>query len=63
MDKRRIERYSGFGLVALGVILYLVFGLIGGHPTDIGVYTVTIVPIVAGVGLLWRTGRPDTDAR
>lgn len=63
MDTRRIERYTGFGLIALGVLLYLVFGLIRGAPTDIGVYAITIVPVVAGIALVWRTSRPDTDAR
>lgn len=63
MDKSRIERLSGFALIALGVIFYLVFGLVRGHPTDLGVYSITVVPIVAGLGLLWRTGRPDADTR
>lgn len=63
MDKSRIERVSGFALIALGVIFYLVFGLVRGHPTDLGVYSITVVPLVAGLGLLWRTGRPDTDTR
>lgn len=63
MDTHRIERYTGFGLVALGVLLYLVFGLIRGAPTDIGVYAITVVPIVSGIALIWRTSRPDADAR
>lgn len=63
MDRSRIERVTGFGLVALGVILYLVFGLVRGAPRDLGVYSITVVPIVAGLGLLWRTGRPDAGTR
>lgn len=63
MDRSRIERVTGFGLVALGVILYLVFGLVREAPTDLGVYSITVVPIVAGLGLLWRTGRPDAGTR
>lgn len=63
MDRTQVERYAGYALVALGVLLYLVFGLIKGAPTDVGVYSITIVPIVIGIGLLWRSGEPDAGAR
>lgn len=63
MDMTEVERYAGYVLVGLGVLLYLIFGLVKGAPTDVGVYAITIVPIVIGVGLLWRTGDADAGAR
>lgn len=61
MDRTRVERYAGYALVALGVLLYLVFGLIKGAPTDTGVYSITVVPIVIGAGLLWRASDPNPE--
>lgn len=55
MDRIRVERYAGYALVTLGVLLYLVFGLVKGAATDTGVYSITVIPVVLGVALLWRT--------
>lgn len=63
MDKNGVARIGGFALIALGVLLYVVFGLVRGSPTDVGVYSVTIVPIVFGIGLVWRAGEPAPNER
>lgn len=60
MDRNQAERYAGIGLIALGVLIYLIFGLFQGIFFDIGVYAISIVPIVIGIGLLWRISQPDT---
>jgi hypothetical protein len=56
MDSSGVARIGGYALVALGLLLYVVFGLVRGSPTDVGVYSITIVPIVFGLGLVWRAG-------
>lgn len=57
MTKNQIERIAGFALVAVGILLFLVFGvLMVGSPVDVGVYAITIVPVVVGFGLIWRAG-------
>lgn len=58
MDKTGVAKLTGYALVALGVLLYVVFGLATGNPMDVGVYSITIVPIVAGLGLVWRSHEP-----
>lgn len=63
MDNTGLAKIAGYALVALGVILYVAFGLARGAPMDVGVYSVTIVPIVAGLGLIWRAGEPAPDDR
>lgn len=63
MDKTGVARIGGFALVALGLLLYIVFGLSRGSPTDVGVYSVTIVPIALGLGLVWRASQPAPDER
>lgn len=55
MDKTLAERYTGYALVGLGVLLYLVFGIVKGAPTDTGVYSITVIPAVIGLALIWRT--------
>jgi len=42
----------------LGVLLYVVYGLIRGAPTDVGVYSITIVPVVFGIAIAWLTSEP-----
>lgn len=63
MDKTGVARIGGFALIALGILLYIMFGLLKGSPTDVGVYSVTIVPIVLGIGLVWRAGEPAPSDR
>lgn len=53
MDKTRVQQISGYALVALGVLLYAVFGLARGSPMDVGVYSITVIPIVFGLGTIW----------
>ena len=61
MDKTGVARIGGIALIALGLLLYVVFGLMQGSPTDVGVYSVTIVPVVIGLGLVWRASDPAVD--
>ncbi len=61
MASPQVERNLGYALLALGVILYLIFGLVKGAATDIGVYALTIVPLVLGLGFLWRATDPDPE--
>lgn len=61
MDRTQVGRYAGFALVGLGVLLYLVFGLAMGAPTDVGVYSITVVPVVIGLGLIWMTGESNPE--
>lgn len=61
MDQTQVERYAGYALVALGLLLYLVFGIVKGAPTDTGVYSITIVPIVIGAAILWRASDPNPE--
>jgi hypothetical protein len=58
MDKNDAARYGGYALIALGVLLYVVYGLIRGAPTDVGVYSITIVPVVFGIAIAWLTSEP-----
>lgn len=60
MDRIQAERYAGIGLIALGVLIYGIFGLLQGAFLDVGVYAISIVPLVIGIGLLWRVGEADT---
>jgi len=56
--KNDAARYGGYALIALGVLLYVVYGLIRGAPTDVGVYSITIVPVVFGIAIAWLTSEP-----
>ncbi|MCA1814317.1 MAG: hypothetical protein LC624_10275 [Halobacteriales archaeon] len=42
-------------LIVLGVLFFAVFGLANGHPTDVGVYSVTIMLLGMGLGGLWAS--------
>jgi len=53
MDKTRVQQIGGYALVALGVLLYAVYGVARGASTDVGVYTITVIPIVFGLGTIW----------
>ena len=55
-----VERGIGIALVALGVILFAVFGLVLGSPGDVGVYALSAVPIVLGLGAIWRASASGT---
>ncbi len=63
MDKTTVGKIGGWALIALGVLLYAVFGLAKGSPTDVGVYSISIIPLVLGIGLLWRSSQPATHER
>lgn len=60
MDKATVGKIGGYALIALGILLYAWFGLAKGSPTDVGVYSITIVPVVFGLGLVWRSSDPRT---
>jgi hypothetical protein len=53
MDETRVQTLAGYALVALGVLLYAVFGLARGAPLDVGVYSITVIPITFGLGTVW----------
>ncbi len=61
MDRTQAERYAGIALIVLGVLFYGIFGILRGAILDVGVYAITIVPIVIGIGLLWRISQPDAN--
>lgn len=42
-------------LAVLGVVWYLVFGLVNGHPTDVGVYSVTVMLLGFGLAGIWAS--------
>lgn len=50
----KFERIGGIALIVLGVLFYLFFGILQGSPTDVGVYAITIVPLVLGLAFVWR---------
>ena len=50
----QVERVLGILLVAVGVLFYVLFGVLKGSPLDVGPYAIAIVPLVIGLGLIWR---------
>lgn len=56
-----VERGIGIVLVALGILLFGVFGLVLGSPGDVGVYALSAVPLVLGLGAIWRASAPKAN--
>jgi len=60
MVAAQLERAAGIVLIVAGILLYATFGLLQGGFADVGVYAISIVPIVLGLGLVWRaSGTPE----
>lgn len=49
-------------LTVLGVLWYLYFGLVLGHPMDVGVYSVTAMLLGFGLAGLWAARNMPTEA-
>lgn len=56
-----VERGIGIVLVALGIILFGVFGVVLGSPGDVGIYALSVVPFALGLGVLWRASAPRAE--
>ncbi len=56
-----VERGIGIVLVVLGIITFGVFGLMLGSPGDVGVYALAAVPVVLGLGAIWRASSPKAN--
>ncbi|MDX1610945.1 MAG: hypothetical protein R3185_01165 [Candidatus Thermoplasmatota archaeon] len=54
MISPQVERGMGIGLIVLGALLFLFFGIVRGGFGDVGVYAITVVPVVLGFGAIWR---------
>jgi len=48
----RVLRVAGIACIAIGVLVFIVYGLARGAITDVGPWTMLIVPVVFGIGAL-----------